>query len=215
MILSFLSLSVSIQWSHSASEEASGSDSGSQSESEQGSDPGSGHGSESNSSSESSESQSESESESAGSKSQPVLPEAKEKPASKKERIADVKKVSPGLSIADLLLSRTSAQTVSKEDWLVRLLVFLFLEIARNLLAIQPRLALFSWSSCICLLSAEMIGVHHYTWLVLPSHSTFFSGSVLQHSLVWPGAQDAALLTQCAGLTALTSPCQVQLHFAY
>ncbi|KAF6078251.1 hypothetical protein HJG60_009126 [Phyllostomus discolor] len=79
--------------SHSASEEASGSDSGSQSESEQGSDPGSGHGSESNSSSESSESQSESESESAGSKSQPVLPEAKEKPASKKERIADVKKV--------------------------------------------------------------------------------------------------------------------------
>lgn len=84
--------------SHSASEEASGSDSGSQSESEQGSDPGSGHGSESNSSSESSESPSESESESAGSKSQPVLPEAKEKPASKKERIADVKKVSPMLS---------------------------------------------------------------------------------------------------------------------
>ncbi|XP_059952867.1 chromodomain-helicase-DNA-binding protein 2 isoform X5 [Mesoplodon densirostris] len=79
--------------SHSASEEASGSDSGSQSESEQGSDPGSGHGSESNSSSESSESQSESESESGGSKSQPVLPEAKEKPASKKERIADVKKM--------------------------------------------------------------------------------------------------------------------------
>lgn len=79
--------------SHSASEEASASDSGSQSESEQGSDPGSGHGSESNSSSESSESQSESESESAGSKSQPVLPEAKEKPASKKERIADVKKM--------------------------------------------------------------------------------------------------------------------------
>ncbi|KAF3817999.1 hypothetical protein GH733_014871 [Mirounga leonina] len=82
------------------SEEASGSDSGSQSESEQGSDPGSGHGSESNSSSESSESQSESESESAGSKSQPVLPEAKEKPASKKERIADVKK-----SLLPLLLS--------------------------------------------------------------------------------------------------------------
>ncbi|XP_023583579.1 chromodomain-helicase-DNA-binding protein 2 [Trichechus manatus latirostris] len=79
--------------SHSASEEASGSESGSQSESEQGSDPGSGHGSESNSSSESSESLSESESESAGSKSQPVLPEAKEKPASKKERIADVKKM--------------------------------------------------------------------------------------------------------------------------
>uniref|UniRef100_A0A8C0WU39 Chromo domain-containing protein n=1 Tax=Castor canadensis TaxID=51338 RepID=A0A8C0WU39_CASCN len=78
---------------HFTSEEASGSDSGSQSESEQGSDPGSGHGSESNSSSESSESQSESESESAGSKSQPVLPEAKEKPASKKERIADVKKM--------------------------------------------------------------------------------------------------------------------------
>lgn len=94
--------------SHSASEEASGSDSGSQSESEQGSDPGSGHGSESNSSSESSESQSESESESAGSKSQPVLPEAKEKPASKKERIADVKKVSPGLYIASLFLSRTN-----------------------------------------------------------------------------------------------------------
>nr|XP_005006350.1 chromodomain-helicase-DNA-binding protein 2 [Cavia porcellus] len=79
--------------SHSGSEEASGSDSGSQSESEQGSDPGSGHGSESNSTSESSESPSESESESAGSKSQPVLPEAKEKPASKKERIADVKKM--------------------------------------------------------------------------------------------------------------------------
>ncbi|XP_045427981.1 chromodomain-helicase-DNA-binding protein 2 isoform X2 [Pipistrellus kuhlii] len=79
--------------SNSASEEASGSDSGSQSESEQGSDPGSGHGSESNSSSESSESPSESESESAGSKSQPVLPEAKEKPASKKERLADVKKM--------------------------------------------------------------------------------------------------------------------------
>ncbi|XP_066211753.1 chromodomain-helicase-DNA-binding protein 2 isoform X1 [Saccopteryx leptura] len=83
--------------SHSASEEASGSDSGSQSESEPGSEagsgPGSGHGSETNSSSESSESPSESESESAGSKSQPVLPEAKEKPASKKERIADVKKM--------------------------------------------------------------------------------------------------------------------------
>nr|XP_019582251.1 PREDICTED: chromodomain-helicase-DNA-binding protein 2 isoform X4 [Rhinolophus sinicus] len=79
--------------SRSASEEASGSDSGSQSESEQGSDPGSGHGSESNSSSDSSESPSDSESESAGSKSQPVLPEAKEKPASKKERIADVKKM--------------------------------------------------------------------------------------------------------------------------
>ncbi|XP_051837006.1 chromodomain-helicase-DNA-binding protein 2 isoform X6 [Antechinus flavipes] len=79
--------------SHSASEEASGSDSASQSESEQGSEPGSGHGSESNSSSESSESQTESESESAGSKSQQTPPEAKEKPASKKERIADVKKM--------------------------------------------------------------------------------------------------------------------------
>lgn len=90
----FKSMCIFSLWSNSASEEASGSDSGSQSESEQGSDPGSGHGSESNSSSESSESQSESESESAGSKSQPVLPEAKEKPASKKERIADVKKVS-------------------------------------------------------------------------------------------------------------------------
>ncbi|CAM9416474.1 unnamed protein product [Bubo scandiacus] len=71
--------------SHSASEEASGSDSASQSESEQGSD--------SNSSSESSESQSESESESTGSKSQQTPPETKEKPASKKERIADVKKM--------------------------------------------------------------------------------------------------------------------------
>ncbi|KAM6303835.1 chromodomain-helicase-DNA-binding protein 2 [Podargus strigoides] len=71
--------------SHSASEEASGSDSASQSESEQGS--------ESNSSSESSESQSESESESTGSKSQQTPPETKEKPASKKERIADVKKM--------------------------------------------------------------------------------------------------------------------------
>ncbi|KAJ7311369.1 hypothetical protein JRQ81_006987 [Phrynocephalus forsythii] len=72
--------------SHSASEE---SDSASQSDSEQGS----GHGSESNSSSETSESQSESESESTGSKSQQTLSEAKEKPASKKERIADVKKM--------------------------------------------------------------------------------------------------------------------------
>uniref|UniRef100_A0A8D0H1E3 Chromodomain helicase DNA binding protein 2 n=1 Tax=Sphenodon punctatus TaxID=8508 RepID=A0A8D0H1E3_SPHPU len=79
--------------SHSASEEASGSDSASQSESEQGSEPGSEHGSESNSSSESSESQSESESESTGSKSQQTPPEAKEKPTSKKERIADVKKM--------------------------------------------------------------------------------------------------------------------------
>ncbi|KAL7980169.1 hypothetical protein Chor_001437, partial [Crotalus horridus] len=74
---------------HSASEEGSASDSGSQSDSEQGSD----HGSESNSSSESSESQSESESGSTASKSQRTPPEAKEKPASKKERIADVKKV--------------------------------------------------------------------------------------------------------------------------
>ncbi|XP_006027753.1 chromodomain-helicase-DNA-binding protein 2 isoform X3 [Alligator sinensis] len=79
--------------SHSASEEASGSDSASQSESEQGSEQGSEHGSDSNSSSESSESQSESESESTGSKSQQTPPEAKEKPASKKERIADVKKM--------------------------------------------------------------------------------------------------------------------------
>ncbi|XP_039215293.1 chromodomain-helicase-DNA-binding protein 2 isoform X3 [Crotalus tigris] len=77
-------------WScHSASEEGSASDSGSQSDSEQGSD----HGSESNSSSESSESQSESESGSTASKSQRTPPEAKEKPASKKERIADVKKM--------------------------------------------------------------------------------------------------------------------------
>uniref|UniRef100_A0A8C8SP28 DNA helicase n=1 Tax=Pelusios castaneus TaxID=367368 RepID=A0A8C8SP28_9SAUR len=75
--------------SHSASEEASGSDSASQSESEQGSE----HGSESNSSSESSESQSESESESTGSKSQQTPRETKGKPASKKERIADVKKM--------------------------------------------------------------------------------------------------------------------------
>ncbi|XP_075753123.1 chromodomain-helicase-DNA-binding protein 2 isoform X4 [Pelodiscus sinensis] len=79
--------------SHSASEEASGSDSASQSESEQGSEQGSEHGSESNSSSESSESQSESGSESTGSKSQQIPPETKEKPASKKERIADVKKM--------------------------------------------------------------------------------------------------------------------------
>lgn len=82
--------------SHSASEEASGSDSASQSESEQGS--------ESNSSSESSESQSESESESTGSKSQQTPPETKEKPASKKERIADVKKVLPLLLCTDTLL---------------------------------------------------------------------------------------------------------------
>ncbi|XP_060611616.2 chromodomain-helicase-DNA-binding protein 2 isoform X2 [Anolis sagrei] len=75
--------------SHSASEEASGSDSASPSDSEQASE----HGSESNSSLESSESQSESESESTGSKSQQTPPEAKDKPASKKERIADVKKM--------------------------------------------------------------------------------------------------------------------------
>ncbi|XP_033023929.1 chromodomain-helicase-DNA-binding protein 2-like isoform X2 [Lacerta agilis] len=75
--------------SHSASEEASGSDSASQSDSEQGSD----HGSESNSSSETSESQSESESGSTGSKSQQTPLEAKEKPTSKKERLADVKKM--------------------------------------------------------------------------------------------------------------------------
>lgn len=99
----FKSMCISSLSSNSASEEASGSDSGSQSESEQGSDPGSGHGSESNSSSESSESQSESESESLGSKSQPVLPEAKEKPASRKERIADVKKVPPLLYCTDCL----------------------------------------------------------------------------------------------------------------
>ncbi|KAJ6619823.1 hypothetical protein lerEdw1_014913 [Lerista edwardsae] len=74
---------------HSASEEASGSDSASQSDSEQGSE----HGSESNSSSETSESPSESESESTGSKSQQTPPETKEKPASKKERLADVKKM--------------------------------------------------------------------------------------------------------------------------
>ncbi|XP_077775150.1 chromodomain-helicase-DNA-binding protein 2 isoform X5 [Podarcis muralis] len=75
--------------SHSASEEASGSDSASQSDSEQGSE----HGSESNSSSETSESQSESESGSTGSKSQQTPLEAKEKPTSKKERLADVKKM--------------------------------------------------------------------------------------------------------------------------
>ncbi|XP_048337948.1 chromodomain-helicase-DNA-binding protein 2 isoform X2 [Sphaerodactylus townsendi] len=75
--------------SHSASEEASGSESASQSDSE----PASDHGSESNSSSETSESQSESESGSTGSKSQQTPPETKEKPASKKERIADVKKM--------------------------------------------------------------------------------------------------------------------------
>ncbi|KAM6301548.1 LOW QUALITY PROTEIN: chromodomain-helicase-DNA-binding protein 2-like [Podargus strigoides] len=78
-------VSAGLSIGHSASEEASGSDSASQSESEQGS--------ESNSSSESSESQSESESESTGSKSQQTPPETKEKPASKKERIADVKKM--------------------------------------------------------------------------------------------------------------------------
>ncbi|XP_029430431.1 chromodomain-helicase-DNA-binding protein 2 isoform X2 [Rhinatrema bivittatum] len=76
--------------SHSASEEsnhsASGSDSGSQSESE--------HGSESNGSTESSESPSESGSESAGSKSQQTSTDTKEKAASKKERLADVKQSS-------------------------------------------------------------------------------------------------------------------------
>uniref|UniRef100_A0A8C5SXB2 Chromo domain-containing protein n=1 Tax=Laticauda laticaudata TaxID=8630 RepID=A0A8C5SXB2_LATLA len=77
------------RYSHSASEEGSGSDSGSQSDSEQGSD----HGSETNSSSETSGSQSESESGSTASKSRQTPPEAKEKPASKKERIADVKKM--------------------------------------------------------------------------------------------------------------------------
>ncbi|XP_053129167.1 chromodomain-helicase-DNA-binding protein 2 isoform X2 [Hemicordylus capensis] len=71
--------------SHSASEEASASESASQSDSE--------HGSESNSSSETSESLSESECESTGSKSQQTPPETKEKPASRKERLADVKKM--------------------------------------------------------------------------------------------------------------------------
>ncbi|XP_072134198.1 chromodomain-helicase-DNA-binding protein 2 isoform X1 [Mobula birostris] len=76
--------------SNLASEEsnhsASGSESGSQSESEQASES-------NNSSSESSESQSESESESTGSKLQQTAPENKDKPLSKKERIADVKKM--------------------------------------------------------------------------------------------------------------------------
>uniref|UniRef100_H2ZS55 Chromo domain-containing protein n=1 Tax=Latimeria chalumnae TaxID=7897 RepID=H2ZS55_LATCH len=71
--------------SNSATEESnhSGSESGSQSESEQGSE----RASEQESSSESSESQSESESESQ------QTSEAKEKPVSKKQRIADVKKM--------------------------------------------------------------------------------------------------------------------------
>ncbi|XP_048418921.1 chromodomain-helicase-DNA-binding protein 2 isoform X1 [Stegostoma tigrinum] len=76
--------------SNSASEEsnhsASGSESGSQSESDRGSES-------NNSSSESSESQSESESESAVSKLQQAATESKDKPLSKKERIADVKKM--------------------------------------------------------------------------------------------------------------------------
>ncbi|XP_032906021.1 chromodomain-helicase-DNA-binding protein 2 isoform X4 [Amblyraja radiata] len=75
--------------SNLASEEsnhsASGSESGSQSESEQGSES-------NNSSSDSSGSQSQSESESAGSKLQQTASENKDKPLSKKERIADVKK---------------------------------------------------------------------------------------------------------------------------
>ncbi|XP_028678827.2 chromodomain-helicase-DNA-binding protein 2 isoform X1 [Erpetoichthys calabaricus] len=84
--------------SNSASEESNHSayDSGSQSESEQGSDqapePGSDHCSDTNSSSES-ESRSESGSESAESKSQQTPSQAKDKPISKKERIADVKKM--------------------------------------------------------------------------------------------------------------------------
>ncbi|XP_055517457.1 chromodomain-helicase-DNA-binding protein 2 isoform X4 [Leucoraja erinacea] len=77
--------------SNLASEEsnhsASGSESGSQSESEQGSES-------NNSSSDSSGSQSQSESESAGSKLQQTASENKDKPLSKKERIADVKKES-------------------------------------------------------------------------------------------------------------------------
>ncbi|XP_055517458.1 chromodomain-helicase-DNA-binding protein 2 isoform X5 [Leucoraja erinacea] len=76
--------------SNLASEEsnhsASGSESGSQSESEQGSES-------NNSSSDSSGSQSQSESESAGSKLQQTASENKDKPLSKKERIADVKKM--------------------------------------------------------------------------------------------------------------------------
>uniref|UniRef100_A0A4W3I8G9 Chromodomain helicase DNA binding protein 2 n=1 Tax=Callorhinchus milii TaxID=7868 RepID=A0A4W3I8G9_CALMI len=76
--------------SNSASEDsvhsASGSESGSQSESEQGSES-------NNSTSGSSESQSESGSDSAGCKSQQPTAESKDKRLSKKERIADVKKV--------------------------------------------------------------------------------------------------------------------------
>nr|XP_015199027.1 PREDICTED: chromodomain-helicase-DNA-binding protein 2 isoform X2 [Lepisosteus oculatus] len=76
--------------SNSASEESnhSASESGSQSESERGSE----RGSDSNSSSES-ESQSESESESTGSKSQQATSEVKDKPVSRKDRLADVKKM--------------------------------------------------------------------------------------------------------------------------
>ncbi|XP_042199024.1 chromodomain-helicase-DNA-binding protein 2 isoform X4 [Callorhinchus milii] len=76
--------------SNSASEDsvhsASGSESGSQSESEQGSES-------NNSTSGSSESQSESGSDSAGCKSQQPTAESKDKRLSKKERIADVKKM--------------------------------------------------------------------------------------------------------------------------
>ncbi|XP_066558084.1 chromodomain-helicase-DNA-binding protein 2 isoform X2 [Amia ocellicauda] len=81
--------------SNSASEESnhSVSESGSQSESEQGSERGSvARGTESNSSSES-ESQSDSECESTGSKSQQASSEMKDKPVSKKDRLADVKKM--------------------------------------------------------------------------------------------------------------------------
>ncbi|MGH0168715.1 UNVERIFIED_CONTAM: hypothetical protein FKN15_069244 [Acipenser sinensis] len=83
--------------SNSASEESnhSGSESGSQSESQQGSghgrEKGNDHASEFNSSSES-ESQSDSESESVGSKSQQNSSEVKDKPVSRKDRLADVKK---------------------------------------------------------------------------------------------------------------------------
>ncbi|XP_058855130.1 chromodomain-helicase-DNA-binding protein 2-like isoform X1 [Acipenser ruthenus] len=84
--------------SNSASEESnhSGSESGSQSESQQGSghgrEKGNDHASEFNSSSES-ESQSDSESESVGSKSQQNSSEVKDKPVSRKDRLADVKKM--------------------------------------------------------------------------------------------------------------------------
>ncbi|GCB69779.1 hypothetical protein scyTo_0001125 [Scyliorhinus torazame] len=72
--------------SNSASEESNHSASGSESGSQSGSES-------NNSSSESSESQSESESESVGSKLQQAAAENKDKPLSKKERIADVKKM--------------------------------------------------------------------------------------------------------------------------